>query len=89
MDNGPPARAGRKKEEDGRRMRMRRGEGWVMPMMIGGSSVLKLKMMMVTVNDAGMLMMMEEEIDDGLLMMMEGEIDVWRMRRMSGDGMRC
>ena len=89
MDNDPPARAGRKKEEDGRRMRMRRGEGWVMPMMIGGSSVLKLRMMMVAVNDAGKLMMMEEEIDDGLLMMVEGEIDVWMTRRMNGGGMRC
>ena len=89
MDNGPPARAGRKKEEDGRRMRMRRGEGWGMLIMIGGSSVLKLRMMMVAVNDAGKLMMMEEEIDDGLLMMMEGEIDVWMTRRMNGGGMRC
>ena len=89
MDNGPPARAGRKKEEDGRRMRMRSGEEWVMLMMIGGLNVLRLKMMMVTVNDAGMLMMMEEEIDDGYLMMVEGEIDVWMMRRMSGGGMKC
>ena len=90
MDNGPPARAGRKKEEDGRMMRMRRGEEWVMPMMIGGLNVLRLKMMMVTVNDAGTLIMMEEEIDVGLLMMMmEEEIDVWRMRKMSGAGMRC
>ena len=55
-------------------MRMRRGEGWVMPMMIGESGVLRL--MVVVVNGVGMLMMMEEEIDDGLLMMMEGEIDV-------------
>ena len=69
-------------------MKMRRGEGWVMPMMIGESSVLKLKMMMVAVNDAGMLMMMEEEIDDGYLMMVEGEIGVWMMRRMSGGGMK-
>ena len=56
---------------------MRSGGGWVMLMMIGGLNILRLKMMMVTVNDAGTLMMMEEEID------------VWRMRRMSGDGMRC
>ena len=76
MDNGPPARAGRKKEEDGRRMRMRRGEGRVMLMMIDGLSVLRWKMMMVVVSDAGMLMMMEEEIDDRYLMMVEGEIDV-------------
>ena len=69
-------------------MRMRRGEGWVMPMMIDELSVLRLKMMMVVVNDAGMLMMMEEEIDDGYLMMVEGEIDVWMMRRMSGGGMK-
>ena len=90
MDNDPPARAGRKKEEDGRRMRMKRGEGWVMPMMIGERSVLMLRMMVVVGNDAGMLMMMGEEIDVGLLMMtMEEEIDVWRMRKMSGDGMRC
>ena len=89
MDNDPPARAGRKKEEDGRRMRMRRGEGWVMPMMIDELSVLRLKMMMVAVNDAGMLMVVEEEIDGGYLMMVEGEIDVWMMRRMSGGGMKC
>ena len=89
MDNDPPARAGRKKEEDGRRMRMKRGEGWVMPMMIGERSVLMLRMMVVVGNDAGMLMMMEEEIDDGYLMMVEGEIDVWMMKRMSGGGMRC
>ena len=50
MDNDPPARAGRKKEEDGRRMRMKRGEGWVMPMMIGEWSVLRLKMMVVVGN---------------------------------------
>ena len=89
MDNDPPARAGRKKEEDGRRMRMKRGEGWVMPMMLGELSVLRLRMMVVVGNDAGMLMMMEEEIDDGYLMMVEGEIDVWMMKRMSGGGMRC
>ena len=58
-------------------------------MMIGGSSVLKLRMMMVAVNDAGMLMVVEEEIDDGYLMMVEGEIDVWMTRRMNGGGMRC
>ena len=71
---------------------MRSGGGWVMLMMIGRLSVLRLRMMMVTVNDAGVLrMMMEEEIDVGLpmMMMMEEGIDVWRMRRMSGDGMRC
>ena len=58
-------------------------------MMTGGLDVLRLKMMMVAVNDAGMLMMMEEEIDGGYLMMVEGEIDVWMMRRMSGGGMTC
>ena len=89
MDNGPPARAGRKKEEDGRRMRMRRGEGWVMLMIIDELSVLRLKMMMVAVNDAGMLMVVGEEIDGGGLMMVEGKIDVWMMKRMSGGGMRC
>ena len=80
---------------------MRSGEERVMLMMTGGLDVLRLKMMMVTVNDAGMLMMVEEEIDDGFLMMVEGEIDdellmmvegkidVWRMRRMNGGGMRC
>ena len=88
MDNGPPARAGRKKEEDGRRMRMRSGEGRVMLMTTGGLDVLRLKTMMVEVNDAGMLMMVEEEIDDEFLMMVEGEIDVWMMKRMSGGGMR-
>ena len=46
-------------------------------------------MMVVVVNDVGMLMMMEEEIDGGYLMMVEGEIDVWMMRRMSGGGMKC
>ena len=89
MDNGPPARAGRKKEEDERRMRMRSGEEWVMLMTTGGLDVLRLKMMMVEVNDAGMLMAVEEEIDGGYLMMVEGEIDVWMMKRMSGGGMRC
>ena len=69
-------------------MRMRRGEGWVMPMMIGESGVLRLTMMVVAVNDVGMLMMMEEEIDGGYLMMVEGEIGVWMMRRMSGGGMK-
>ena len=58
--------------------------------MIGELNVLMLTMMMVMVNDVGTLMMMGEEIDVGLLMMtVEEEIDVWRMRRMSGDGMRC
>ena len=89
MDNGPPARAGRKKEEDGRKMRMRRGEEWAMPMMTGGLHVLKLTMMVVVENDAGMLMVVEEEVDDGCLMMVEGEIGVWMMRRMSGGGMEC
>ena len=68
---------------------MRSGEERVMLMMTGGMDVLRLKMMMVAVNDAGMLMMVEEEIDDELLMMVEGKIDVWRMRRMNGGGMRC
>ena len=67
---------------------MKRGEGWVMPMMIGELGVLRLTMVVVVVNDDGMLMMMEEEIDGGYLMMVEGEIDVWMMRRMSGGGMR-
>ena len=88
MDNDPPARAGRKKEEDGRRMRMRSGEERVMLMTTGGLDVLRLKTMMVEVNDAGMLMAVEEEIDGGYLMMVEGEIDVWMMKRMSGGGMR-
>ena len=88
MDNGPPARAGRKKEEDGRRMRMRSGEERVMLMTTGGLDVLRLKTMMVEVNDAGMLMAVEAEIDGGYLMMVEGEIGVWMMRRMSGGGMK-
>ena len=88
MDNGLPARAGRKKEEDGRMMRMRRGEGWVMLMTIGESGVLRLTMVVVVVNDDGMLMMMKEEIDGGYLKMMEGKVGVWMMRRMSGGGMR-
>ena len=88
MDNGPPARAGRKKEEDGRMMRMRRGEEWVMPMMIGELGILRLTMMAVAVNDVGMMMMMEEEIDGGYFVMVEGEIGVWMMRRLSGGGMK-
>ena len=68
---------------------MRSGEEWVMLMTTGGLDVLRLKMMMVAVNDAGMLMMVEEEIDDELLTMVEGEIDVWMMKRMSGDVMKC
>ena len=80
---------------------MRSGEERVMLMMTGGLDVLRLKMMMVAVNDAGMLMMVEEEIDagmlmmveeeidDGFLMMVEGEIDAWMRRRMNGGGMRC
>ena len=68
---------------------MRSGEERVMLMMTGGMDVLRLKMMMVAVNDAGMLMMVEEEIDDGFLMMVEGEIDAWMRRRMNGGGMRC
>ena len=68
---------------------MKSGEEQVMLMMTGGLDVLRLRMMMVAVNDAGMLMMMEEEIDDGYLMMVEGEIGVWMMRRMSGGGMEC
>ena len=88
MDNGPPARAGRKKEEDGRKMRMRRGEEWVMPMMIGELGILRLTMMAVAVNDVGMMMMLEEEIDGGYFAMVEGKIGVWMMRRKSGGGMR-
>ena len=68
---------------------MKSGEEQVILMMTGGLDVLRLRMMMVAVNDAGMLMMMEEEIDGGYLMMVEGEIDVWMMKRMSGGGMRC
>ena len=68
---------------------MRSGEEWVMLMTTGGLDVLRLKMMMVEVNDAGMLMAVEAEIDGGYLMMVEGEIDVWMMKRMSGGGMRC
>ena len=90
---------------------MRSGEEWVMLMTTGGLDVLRLKTMMVEVNDAGMLMAVEEEIDGGYLMMVEvndagmlmvvgeeidggclmmveGKIDVWRMKRMSGGGMR-
>ena len=55
---------------------MRRGEEWVMPMMIGELGILRLTMMAVAVNDVGMMMMLEEEIDGGYLMMVEGEIDV-------------
>ena len=68
---------------------MRSGEGRVMLMTTGGLDVLRLKMMVVEVNDAEMLMAVEAEIDGGSLMMVEGEIDVWMMKRMSGGGMRC
>ena len=67
---------------------MRSGEERVMLMTTGGLDVLRLKTMMVEVNDAGMLMAVEAEIDGGYLMMVEGEIDVWMMKRMSGGGMR-
>ena len=88
MDNGPPARARRKKEEDGRMMRMRRGEEWVMPMMIGELGTLRLTMMAVAVNDVEMLMMMEEAIDGGCLKMVEGKVGAWMMKRMSGGEMK-
>ena len=67
---------------------MKSREKQVMLMMTGGLDVLRLRMMMVEVNDAGMSMAVEEEIDGGYLMMVEGEIDVWMMKRMSGGGMR-
>ena len=69
-------------------MRMRRGEEWVMPMMIGELSILRLTMMAVAVNDVGMMMMLEEEIDGGYFATVEGKICVWMMRRKSGGGMR-
>ena len=69
-------------------MRMRRGEEWVMPMMIGELGILRLTMMAVAVNDVGMMMMLEEEIDGGYFATVEGKICVWMMRRKSGGGMR-
>ena len=69
-------------------MKMRRGEGWVMLMTIGGTNVLRLTMVVVVVNDDGMLMMMEEEIDGGCLKMVEGKAGAWMMKRMSGGGMK-
>ena len=69
-------------------MRMRRGEEWVMPMMIGELGILRLTMMAVAVNDVGMMMMLEEEIDGGYFATVEGNICVWMMRRKSGGGMR-
>ena len=69
-------------------MRMRRGEEWVMPMMIGELGILRLTVMAVAVNDVGMMMMLEEEIDGGYFATVEGKICVWMMRRKSGGGMR-
>ena len=69
-------------------MRMRRGEGWVMPMMIGELGTLRLTMMAVAVNDVEMLMLMEEAIDGGCLKMVEGKAGAWMMKRMSGGGMK-
>ena len=69
-------------------MRMRRGEEWVMPMMIGELGILRLTVMAVAVNDVGMMMMLEEEIDGGYFATVGGKICVWMMRRKSGGGMR-